>query len=88
MTVHDNLPEPVRTAQVEACKKENIRAEIFLGEGKPFEVRSDVLDLILNLKRNIKSRQDIATTGKSLFDGSGENNDGFHSASKNLIGYD
>ncbi|GKB76279.1 putative reverse transcriptase domain-containing protein [Tanacetum coccineum] len=41
MTVHDNLPEPVRTAQVEACKKENIRAEIFLGEGKPFEVRSD-----------------------------------------------
>ncbi|GJS13837.1 putative reverse transcriptase domain-containing protein [Tanacetum coccineum] len=41
MTVHDNLPEPVRTAQVEACKKENIRAKIFLGEGKPFEVRSD-----------------------------------------------
>ncbi|GKE17004.1 putative reverse transcriptase domain-containing protein [Tanacetum coccineum] len=41
MTVHDNLPEPVRNAQVEACKKENIGAEGFRGEGEPFEVRPD-----------------------------------------------
>ncbi|GJT23138.1 putative reverse transcriptase domain-containing protein [Tanacetum coccineum] len=31
----------IRNAQVEACKKENIGAEGFRGEGEPFEVRSD-----------------------------------------------
>ncbi|GKB57300.1 hypothetical protein Tco_0913486, partial [Tanacetum coccineum] len=35
--VHNNLPKQ----QVEACKKGNIRAEGFLGEGEPFEVRSN-----------------------------------------------
>ncbi|GJU57321.1 putative reverse transcriptase domain-containing protein [Tanacetum coccineum] len=41
VTIHNNLPEQIRNAQVEACKKENIGAEGFRGEGEPFEVRSD-----------------------------------------------
>ncbi|GKF05245.1 hypothetical protein Tco_0035913 [Tanacetum coccineum] len=41
VTVHNNLPEQIRSAQVEACKEENIGAEGFRGEGEPFEVRSD-----------------------------------------------
>ncbi|GJX47341.1 putative reverse transcriptase domain-containing protein [Tanacetum coccineum] len=39
--VHNNLPEQIRNAQVEACKEENIGAEGFHGEGEPFKVRSD-----------------------------------------------
>ncbi|GJX82531.1 putative reverse transcriptase domain-containing protein [Tanacetum coccineum] len=39
--VHNNLPEQIRNAQVEACKEENIGAEGFCGEGEPFKVRSD-----------------------------------------------
>ncbi|GJT17109.1 putative reverse transcriptase domain-containing protein [Tanacetum coccineum] len=39
--IHNNLPEQIRNAQVEACKEENIGAEGFLGKGEPFEVRSD-----------------------------------------------
>nr|GFC46317.1 putative reverse transcriptase domain-containing protein [Tanacetum cinerariifolium] len=39
--VHNNLPEQIINAQVEACKKENIGAEGFVGEGEPFEVRAD-----------------------------------------------
>ncbi|GJT53845.1 putative reverse transcriptase domain-containing protein [Tanacetum coccineum] len=41
VTVHNNLPEQIRNAQVEGCKEENIGAEGFRGEGEPFEVRSD-----------------------------------------------
>ncbi|GJQ91474.1 putative reverse transcriptase domain-containing protein [Tanacetum coccineum] len=41
VTIHNNLPEQIRNAQVEACKEENISAEGFRGEGEPFEVRSD-----------------------------------------------
>ncbi|GJW31985.1 putative reverse transcriptase domain-containing protein, partial [Tanacetum coccineum] len=41
VTVHNNLPERIRNAQVEACKEENIGAEGFRSEGEPFEVRSD-----------------------------------------------
>ncbi|GJS71354.1 putative reverse transcriptase domain-containing protein [Tanacetum coccineum] len=41
VTVHNNLPEQIRNAQVEACKEENIAAEGFRGKGEPFEVRSD-----------------------------------------------
>ncbi|GKA00394.1 putative reverse transcriptase domain-containing protein [Tanacetum coccineum] len=37
VTVHNNLPERIRNAQVEACKKENISAEGFYGEREPFE---------------------------------------------------
>ncbi|GKB67080.1 hypothetical protein Tco_0928492 [Tanacetum coccineum] len=40
VTVHNNLPEQIRNAQVEACKEENIGAEGFRGEGEPFKVRS------------------------------------------------
>nr|GEW03089.1 putative reverse transcriptase domain-containing protein [Tanacetum cinerariifolium] len=41
VTVHNNLPEKIQNAQVEACKEENIGAEGFLGKGEPFKVRSD-----------------------------------------------
>ncbi|GJU69455.1 putative reverse transcriptase domain-containing protein [Tanacetum coccineum] len=41
VTVHNNLPEQIRNAQVEACKEENIGAKGFCGEREPFEVRSD-----------------------------------------------
>nr|GEX55314.1 hypothetical protein [Tanacetum cinerariifolium] len=41
VTIHNNLPEQIRNAQVKACKEENIGAEGFLGNGEPFEVRSD-----------------------------------------------
>nr|GFB78708.1 putative reverse transcriptase domain-containing protein [Tanacetum cinerariifolium] len=41
VTVHNNLPEQIRNAQAKACEKENIGAEGFVGEGEPFEVRTD-----------------------------------------------
>ncbi|GJV70316.1 putative reverse transcriptase domain-containing protein [Tanacetum coccineum] len=41
VTVHNNLPEQIKNAQVEAYKEENIGAEGFSGEGEPFEVRFD-----------------------------------------------
>nr|GEY60680.1 putative reverse transcriptase domain-containing protein [Tanacetum cinerariifolium] len=39
--VHNDLPEKIQNAQVEACNEENIGAERFVGEGEPFAVRSD-----------------------------------------------
>nr|GFB86293.1 putative reverse transcriptase domain-containing protein [Tanacetum cinerariifolium] len=41
VTVHNNLPEQIRNAQAEACEKENIGVERFVGEGEPFEVKAD-----------------------------------------------
>nr|GFC37738.1 putative reverse transcriptase domain-containing protein [Tanacetum cinerariifolium] len=41
VTVHNNLPDQIRSAQAKACEKENIGAEGFVGEGEPFEVRAD-----------------------------------------------
>nr|GEW21138.1 putative reverse transcriptase domain-containing protein [Tanacetum cinerariifolium] len=41
VTVHNNLPEQIRNAQVEAFNEENIGVKGFIGEGEPFEVRSD-----------------------------------------------
>nr|GFD39165.1 putative reverse transcriptase domain-containing protein [Tanacetum cinerariifolium] len=41
VTVHNNPPKQIRTAQAKACKKENIGVEGFVGEGEPFEVRVD-----------------------------------------------
>nr|GEX38466.1 putative reverse transcriptase domain-containing protein [Tanacetum cinerariifolium] len=41
VTVHNNLPEQIRSAQAKACEKENIGAEGFVGKGEPFEVRAD-----------------------------------------------
>nr|GEW61327.1 hypothetical protein [Tanacetum cinerariifolium] len=38
VTVHNNLPEQIRNAQVEACTEENICAEGFLGKGEPFKL--------------------------------------------------
>nr|GFC28041.1 hypothetical protein [Tanacetum cinerariifolium] len=39
--VHNNLPKQIRSAQSKVCEKENIAAEVFVGEGEPFEVRAD-----------------------------------------------
>ncbi|GJX14209.1 putative reverse transcriptase domain-containing protein [Tanacetum coccineum] len=44
VTVHNNLPEQIRNAQVEACKEENIGAEGFLGKGEPFEVNDPLYE--------------------------------------------
>ncbi|GJZ89290.1 putative reverse transcriptase domain-containing protein [Tanacetum coccineum] len=55
VTVHNNLPEQIRNAQVEACKEENIGAEGFRGEGEPFEVRSDSQ----NNERTIQTLEDM-----------------------------
>nr|GFA44124.1 putative reverse transcriptase domain-containing protein [Tanacetum cinerariifolium] len=41
VTVHNNLPEQIRSVQAKACEKENIGAEGFVGKGEPFEVRAD-----------------------------------------------
>ncbi|GJT87109.1 hypothetical protein Tco_1068826, partial [Tanacetum coccineum] len=38
VTVHDNLPEQIQNAQVEACKADNNGAEGFLGEGEPLKL--------------------------------------------------
>ncbi|GJX56449.1 retrovirus-related pol polyprotein from transposon TNT 1-94 [Tanacetum coccineum] len=38
VTVHDNLPEQIRNAQVEACKEDNNGAEGFLGEWEPLKL--------------------------------------------------
>nr|GEY77362.1 putative reverse transcriptase domain-containing protein [Tanacetum cinerariifolium] len=65
VTVHNNLPEQIRNAQVEACKEENIGAERFVGQGEPFEVRSDEMirkttEMIVQIKNRLlaaRSRQ-------------------------------
>nr|GFC87164.1 putative reverse transcriptase domain-containing protein [Tanacetum cinerariifolium] len=41
VTVHNNLPEKIRSTQAKACEKENIGTEGFVGKGEPFEVRAD-----------------------------------------------
>nr|GEZ30053.1 hypothetical protein [Tanacetum cinerariifolium] len=41
VTVHNNLLEQIRNAQVEACKEENIGAERFVDKGETFKVRYD-----------------------------------------------
>nr|GFA72123.1 putative reverse transcriptase domain-containing protein [Tanacetum cinerariifolium] len=41
VTVHNNFPKQIRNAQAKACEKENIGVEGFVGEGEPFEVRTD-----------------------------------------------
>nr|GFA80829.1 retrotransposon protein, putative, Ty3-gypsy subclass [Tanacetum cinerariifolium] len=40
-TVHNNLPEQIRSTQAKACEKENIGVEGFVGKGEPFEVRAN-----------------------------------------------
>nr|GEY01057.1 hypothetical protein [Tanacetum cinerariifolium] len=41
VTVHNNFPEEIRSAQAKACEKENIGAEGFVGKGEPLKVRAD-----------------------------------------------
>nr|GEW86996.1 putative reverse transcriptase domain-containing protein [Tanacetum cinerariifolium] len=41
VTVDNNLPKQIRNAQAEACEKENIGSERFVGIWEPFEVRAD-----------------------------------------------
>nr|GFB67308.1 reverse transcriptase domain-containing protein [Tanacetum cinerariifolium] len=50
VTVHNNLPEQIQNAQVEACKEENIGAARFLGKGEPFE-EMITMDFITKLPR-------------------------------------
>nr|GEU55933.1 reverse transcriptase domain-containing protein [Tanacetum cinerariifolium] len=59
VTVHNNLPEQIRNAQVEACKEENIGVERFVGEGEPFEVRS-VVTLKPARKKILVSKDSLA----------------------------
>nr|GEY50090.1 reverse transcriptase domain-containing protein [Tanacetum cinerariifolium] len=54
VTVHNNLPEQIRSAQAKACEKENIGAEGFVGEREPLK-----LELMLYWWPNMKA--DIAT---------------------------
>nr|GFA06614.1 putative reverse transcriptase domain-containing protein [Tanacetum cinerariifolium] len=61
VTVHNNLPEQIRNAQVEACKEENIGAEGFLGRGEPFEVRSDDMSTAYHPKTDGQSERTIQT---------------------------
>nr|GFB04482.1 putative reverse transcriptase domain-containing protein [Tanacetum cinerariifolium] len=57
--VHNNLPEQIRNAQAEACKKENIGAEGFVGEGEPFKVRADeTTEKIVQIKQRMQAASD------------------------------
>nr|GEU48073.1 hypothetical protein [Tanacetum cinerariifolium] len=61
VTVHNNLPEQIRNAQVEACKEENIGVEGFLRKGEPFEVRFDDMSTAYNPKADGQSERTIQT---------------------------
>nr|GEY99983.1 putative reverse transcriptase domain-containing protein [Tanacetum cinerariifolium] len=76
--VHNNLPEQIRNAQVEACNEENIGAEGFLGKGEPFEVRSDDRDprfasrFWKSLQKLLGTNLDISTAYHLETDGQSE----------------
>nr|GEV22838.1 putative reverse transcriptase domain-containing protein [Tanacetum cinerariifolium] len=55
----------IRSAQVEACKEENIGAEIFVGEGEPFEVRSDGPEMIREMTEMIVQIKNRLLTARS-----------------------
>ncbi|GJT69484.1 putative nucleotidyltransferase, ribonuclease H [Tanacetum coccineum] len=48
MTIHPNLPSQILKAQIEALKKENIKAENLRGMDKSFEIRPDGTRCIKN----------------------------------------
>nr|GEW73987.1 hypothetical protein [Tanacetum cinerariifolium] len=64
VAVHSNLPEQIRSAQAEACKKENIGAKGFVGKGEPFEVRADEFSYNNNYHASIKAAPFEALYGR------------------------
>nr|GEX37836.1 reverse transcriptase domain-containing protein [Tanacetum cinerariifolium] len=75
VTVHNNLPEQIRNAQVETCKEENIGAERFVGEGEPFEVRSDGTKCLkgrTSLQKSLGTNLDMSIAYHPQTDGQSE----------------
>nr|GFB38501.1 reverse transcriptase domain-containing protein [Tanacetum cinerariifolium] len=75
VTVHNNLHEQIRSAQVEACKEENIGAKRFIGEGEPFEVRSDGTKYLKgrrSLQKSLGTNLDMSTAYHPQTDGQSE----------------
>nr|GEV67845.1 putative reverse transcriptase domain-containing protein [Tanacetum cinerariifolium] len=78
VTVQNNLPEQIRSAQAKACEKENIGAEGFVGKGEPFEVRADDRDLIFtsrfwrSLQESLGTSVDMSTAYHPQTDGQSE----------------
>nr|GEZ18676.1 retrotransposon protein, putative, Ty3-gypsy subclass [Tanacetum cinerariifolium] len=75
VTVHNNLHEQIRSAQVEACKEENIGAERFIGEGEPFEVRSNGTKYLKgqrSLQKSLGTNLDMSTAYHPQTDGQSE----------------
>ncbi|GJY70535.1 putative reverse transcriptase domain, ribonuclease H-like domain, aspartic peptidase domain protein [Tanacetum coccineum] len=73
--VHNNLPEQIWNAQVEACKEENIGAEGFRGQGEPFEVRSDGTKCLKgrrSLQKSLGTNLDMSTAYHPKTDGQSE----------------
>nr|GEU61055.1 putative reverse transcriptase domain-containing protein [Tanacetum cinerariifolium] len=64
VTVHNKLPEQIRNAQAEACKKENISAEGFVGKWEPFEVRANEFSYNNSYHTNIKAAPFEALYGR------------------------
>ena len=48
LTIHSNLPDQIRKAQVEALKEENIKSETLHGAYKHMELRTDGLHYFMN----------------------------------------
>nr|GEY10137.1 hypothetical protein [Tanacetum cinerariifolium] len=61
VTVDNNLPKQIRNAQAEACEKENIGAERFVGIGEPFEVSADDMSTAYHPQTDGQSERTIQT---------------------------
>nr|GFA56438.1 putative reverse transcriptase domain, ribonuclease H-like domain, aspartic peptidase domain protein [Tanacetum cinerariifolium] len=61
VTIHNNLHKQIRSAQVKACKEENIGAERFIGEMEPFKVRSDDISTAYHPQTDGQSKRTIQT---------------------------
>nr|GEU76581.1 putative reverse transcriptase domain-containing protein [Tanacetum cinerariifolium] len=64
VTVHNNLPEQIRNAQAEACKKENIGVEGFVAKGNLLK-----LELMRSLQESLGTSLDMSTTYDPQTDG-------------------